>query len=73
MTTPSQLRILVDDFATSFRFYHDVLGLVPQAEEQESGPYACFKFPDSPTDVALFSRSLMALSPGEANSAARLG
>ncbi len=64
MTTPSQLRILVDDFATSFRFYHDVLSLVPQAEGQESGPYACFKFPDSPTDVALLSRSLMAASLG---------
>lgn len=64
MTTPSQLRILVDDFPTSFRFYRDVLGLVPQAEEQESGPYACFKFPDSSTDVALFARSMMAASLG---------
>jgi lactoylglutathione lyase len=62
MATPSQLRILVDDFPTSFRFYRDVLGLVPQAEEQESGPYVCFKFRDGSTDVALLSRSMMAAS-----------
>ena len=64
MTTLSQLRILVDDFPTSFRFYRDVLGLAPQAEEQEAGPYACFKFADGGTDVALFSRELMAKGVG---------
>ena len=55
----SQLRILVDDFAASFRFYHDVLGLAPQTPEQESGPYACFKASDGGTDIALLSRTLM--------------
>ena len=61
MTTPifSQLRILVDDFAGSYHFYRDVLGLEPQSPEQESGPYACFKAPDGGTDIALFSRALM--------------
>jgi predicted enzyme related to lactoylglutathione lyase len=62
MTTLNQLRILVDDFPASFRFYRDVLGLAPQAEEQESGPYACFKLADGGTDIALFSRELMAKS-----------
>lgn len=56
----SQLRILVDDFAASFGFYHDVLGLTPQAPEQEAGPYACFKAADGGgTDIALLSRGLM--------------
>jgi catechol 2,3-dioxygenase-like lactoylglutathione lyase family enzyme len=72
MTTPifSQLRILVDDFAGSYHFYRDVLGLEPQSPEQESGPYACFKAPDGGTDIALFSRALMAsaldMDPGPA-------
>lgn len=56
----TQIRILVDDFAASFRFYRDVLGLEPQSPEQESGPYACFKAPDGGTDIALYSRELMA-------------
>jgi predicted enzyme related to lactoylglutathione lyase len=60
MTTLSQLRILVDDFPASFHFYRDVLGLTPQADDQASGPYACFKFADGGTDLALFSRALMA-------------
>lgn len=64
MKTLSQLRILVDDFPTSFRFYRDVLGLTPQAQEQESGPYACFKFADGGTDLALLSREVMAHGVG---------
>jgi catechol 2,3-dioxygenase-like lactoylglutathione lyase family enzyme len=66
MTTPifSQLRVLVDDFASSFRFYRDALGLEPQAPEQDSGPYACFKSPDGGTDIALFSRELMGAALG---------
>lgn len=68
----SQLRILVDDFPASFRFYRNVLGLAPQSPEQESGPYACFKATatgtatESGTDVALISRSLMQASIGDA-------
>ena len=67
-TTPkfTQLRILVDDFPASFRFYRNVLGLAPQSSEQEAGPYACFKADDGGTDVALFSRSLMRAAVGEA-------
>jgi predicted enzyme related to lactoylglutathione lyase len=61
MTTPtfSQFRILVDDFAASYRFYRNVLDLEPQRPEQESGPYACFKPLDGGTDIALLSRELM--------------
>lgn len=62
----SQIRVLVDDFPTSFHFYRDVLGLTPQSEEQGSGPYACFKFEDGGTDLALFSRELMAQGVGAA-------
>jgi predicted enzyme related to lactoylglutathione lyase len=71
MTTLSQLRILVDDFPASFRFYRDVLCLSPQSEEQESGPYACFKFADGGTDLALFSRKLMAAGTGAEPAAPR--
>lgn len=60
----SQIRVLVDDFPTSFHFYRDVLGFTPQSQEQSSGPYACFKFEDGGTDLALFSRELMAQSIG---------
>ncbi len=66
----AQLRVLVDDFAASYRFYRNVLGLEPQVPEQESGPYACFKSPDGGTDVALFSRTLMESSVGAAASGA---
>ena len=64
MTTLSQLRILVDDFPASFRFYREVLGLTPQSQEQASGPYACFKFEDGGTDIALLSRAMMAEGMG---------
>ena len=64
MKTLSQLRILVDDFPASFRFYRDVLGLTPQSEEQAAGPYACFKFADGGTDIALLTRQLMAQGSG---------
>ncbi len=60
----TQLRILVDDFTASYRFYHQALGLEPQAAEQESGPYACFKAQDGGADVALFERRFMAASIG---------
>lgn len=60
---PSQLRILVDDFAASFRFYESVLGLTAQ-ESQSTGPYACFKFADGGTDLALFDRTAMTSAIG---------
>jgi predicted enzyme related to lactoylglutathione lyase len=59
MTTFSQLRVLTDDFPASFRFYRDVLGLLPKDEADESGPYGCFEV-DGGTDIALFARALMA-------------
>ena|ERR1700761_2365907 len=64
MSLLSQIRILVDDFPASFHFYRDVLDFSPQSEAQRSGPYACFKFEDGSTDIALFSRELMAQSVG---------
>jgi predicted enzyme related to lactoylglutathione lyase len=60
---PSQLRILVDDFAASFHFYGSVLGLTAQ-EGQSAGPYACFKFADGGTDLALFDRAAMTSAIG---------
>ncbi|WP_433594148.1 VOC family protein [Nocardia sp. CA-145437] len=59
----AQTRILVDDFASSFRFYRDVLGLRLKAEiegdvpETEEGPYACFAV--GTQDLALFTRAYM--------------
>jgi predicted enzyme related to lactoylglutathione lyase len=60
---PSQLRILVDDFSASYRFYASVLGLTAQ-EGQSAGPYACFKFDDGGTDLALFARAAMTSAVG---------
>lgn len=65
----SQIRILVDDFTASYRFYRDVLGLTPQETgedpaQAEAGPYGCFKDKDGGTDVALFDRVLMAKATG---------
>ena len=66
----SQIRILVDDFPTSYRFYRDVLGLTPQetgedSAQAEAGPYGCFKDRDhGGTDLALFDRGLMAKAVG---------
>ncbi len=65
----SQIRILVDDFPTSYRFYRDVLGLRPQETgadrvQAEAGPYGCFKDGSGGTDLALFDRGLMAKSVG---------
>lgn len=68
----SQLRVLVDDFPASFAFYRDVLGLTPQSEEQAAGPYACFKNAEG-SDLALFSRSLMANSLGAGAGAGERG
>lgn len=61
---PSQLRILVDDFPASFRFYRSVLGLTAQEGHSGDGPYACFKFADGGTDLALFDRAAMTSAVG---------
>lgn len=61
---PSQLRVLVDDFPASFRFYEAVLGLTVQDAGQSAGPYACFKFADGGTDIALFDRAAMTSAVG---------
>lgn len=54
-----QTRVLVDDFAASFRFYRDLLGLPLKREGDgepgEDGPYACFTL--GTTDLALFTRA----------------
>lgn len=65
--TPSfaELRLLTDDFAASYRFYTEVLGLSPREEDlgrETVGPYVGFRV--GSTDVALFERSLMAGAVG---------
>ncbi|MEV6769055.1 VOC family protein [Nocardia sp. NPDC051030] len=63
-----QTRVLVDDFAASYRFYRDVLGLPLKQEapgdvpEAEDGPYACFAIGGS--DLALFTRAYMDAAVG---------
>ncbi|WP_084522516.1 VOC family protein [Nocardia inohanensis] len=57
-----QTRVLVDDFATSFRFYRDVLGLPLKdapgdAPRSDDGPYACFAVQGN--DLALFTRAYL--------------
>ena len=64
--TFAELRLLTDDFAASYRFYSEVLGLTPKDEdlgrEPSTGPYAGFRAGSA--DVALFERSLMAGAVG---------
>ena len=65
----TQIRILVDDFPASYRFYRDVLGLAPErtgedAQQAEAGPYGCFKDENGGTDLALFDRAMMAKAVG---------
>ncbi|MFJ2767203.1 VOC family protein [Streptomyces sp. NPDC087300] len=55
----TQVRLLVTDFASCYRFYRDVLGLEPQFAAEE-GPYAKFT-PDGGTGgIALQDRAQMA-------------
>ncbi len=62
-------RILVSDFARSWRFYRDTLGLVP-VKGHGAPPYGEFRS-DSGAQVALFDRAFMAdslgLHPGRYN------
>lgn len=58
----TQIRVLPTDFARSFRFYHDVLGLELR-EGREEGVYASFA--SETAQVSLFARGLMdAAVPG---------
>lgn len=52
----TQIRILIDDFPRSFRFYRDVLGLTPQHDD-ERGPYAKFTAAAGSCAIALQSRA----------------
>jgi lactoylglutathione lyase len=49
----SQVRLLVDNFGESFRFYRDVLGLETSFGE-EDGPYASFRAGEGA--IAIFER-----------------
>ncbi|MEU6583791.1 VOC family protein [Nocardia sp. NPDC046763] len=66
-----QTRVLVDDFASSYRFYRDVLGLPLKQEvpgdipESDAGPYACFTLGGQ--DLALFTRAYMDAAIGAAH------
>ncbi|AQY20530.1 VOC family protein [Streptomyces chattanoogensis] len=60
----AQVRLLVADFRTSYRFYRDVLGLKPQFEA-EGGPYAKFLCDSGSAGIALQERADMAEVIGE--------
>ncbi|MGC4086363.1 MAG: VOC family protein [Polyangiaceae bacterium] len=51
----SQVRLLVRDFPTMFRFYRDAFGLEPQLDD-ERGPYGKFEFPSGTAALALQTR-----------------
>ncbi|HYP87501.1 MAG TPA: VOC family protein [Polyangiaceae bacterium] len=51
-----QVRLLVDDFGVMFRFYRDVLGLTPQAND-DRGPYGKLSLPTGRAAIALQSRA----------------
>ncbi|MEU9116653.1 VOC family protein [Streptomyces sp. NPDC048483] len=55
----AQVRLLVEDFRSCYRFYRDVLGLKPQFEA-EDGPYAKFLCDGGPAGIALQERADMA-------------
>ncbi|OKI49012.1 VOC family protein [Streptomyces sp. MJM1172] len=55
----TQIRLLVSDFTTVYRFYRDVLGLKPQFEA-ESGPYAKLSPDTGQAAIALQDRTQMA-------------
>jgi lactoylglutathione lyase len=54
----TQFRLIVDDFATVFRFYRDVIGLAPQFDDP-NGPYVAFK-PAHGSAIALHDRAALA-------------
>ncbi len=63
-----QIRLIVDDFGTMFRFYRDVVGLLPQVND-ERGPYGKLALPTGAAAIALQARAhlqetLPELAPG---------
>lgn len=54
----SQIRLIVSDFAAVYRFYRDVIGLIPQFDTPD-GPYAAFK-PEHGSTIALQARVALA-------------
>ncbi|WP_210589614.1 VOC family protein [Streptomyces sp. GESEQ-35] len=60
----AQVRLLVTDFATCYRFYADVLGLKPQSGATE-GPYEKFSPAIGSAGIALQDRAMMAEVLGE--------
>ena len=58
----SRVRILAKDFATSWRFYRDLLGLTP-AKGHGRPPYGEFVWKDQAV-VSVFDRSVMAHAVG---------
>lgn len=63
----SYTRLLVNDFSACFRFYRDVLGLMPTFGD-ETSTYA--DFDAGPVAIALFSRQEMADAVGAGSLAA---
>ncbi|MEV5379328.1 VOC family protein [Streptomyces nondiastaticus] len=60
----AQIRLLVSDFPSCYRFYRDVLGLKPQFEAEE-GPYAKFTPDSGGAGIALQNRTQMAQVLGD--------
>ncbi|MEW2292589.1 VOC family protein [Streptomyces sp. NPDC006743] len=60
----AQVRLLVTDFAASYRFYADVLGLEPQSGAAQ-GPYEKFTPATGSAGIALQDRAMMAEVLGE--------
>ncbi len=55
----TQVRLIVREFARTYRFYRDVLGFVPQ-HDNEGGPYAKLTPPGSSAAIALHDRADLA-------------
>jgi len=51
-----QVRLVVEDFGASFRFYRDVLGFTPQVDD-EAGPYGKLTPPGGGAAIALQARA----------------
>ncbi|MCD7900175.1 MAG: VOC family protein [Bacteroides sp.] len=62
----SNVRLLVKDFATCFKFYTEQLGLEPAWGDENSG-YASFKVADGIEGFALFVSDWMAPAVGNAD------
>lgn len=51
----AQVRLVTEDFGAMFRFYRDVLGLLPQVDD-DRGPYGKLSLPAGDAAIALQSR-----------------